>query len=44
MKIFLPERMADEFVRYLRDDFKGVRRVRRVASWLGFIVLGIRRN
>jgi len=38
---FSPERMADEFVNYLYDEYQGARHVRRVASWLGLLVLGI---
>lgn len=35
------ERLADHFVSYLFEDYKGSRHVRRVASWVGLIVLGI---
>ncbi len=38
---FSPERMADAFVNYLYDEYQGSRHVRRVASWLGLLVLGI---
>lgn len=33
-----PERLADHFVSYLFDEYHGSRHVRRVASWIGFIV------
>lgn len=36
-----PERLADHFVNYLFDTYKGSRHVRRVASWVGLIVKGI---
>ncbi len=36
-----PDRMADEFVTYLFERYRGSRHVRRVASWIGFIVAGI---
>jgi xanthine dehydrogenase molybdopterin-binding subunit B len=32
------ERLADHFISYLFDQYKGSRHVRRVASWIGFIV------
>jgi hypothetical protein len=35
------ERIADHFVNYLFDEYQGSRHVRRVASWVGLIVLGI---
>src|SRR2546423_438469 len=35
------ERLADHFVNYLFDEYRGSRHVRRVASWVGLIVLGI---
>jgi hypothetical protein len=38
-----PERLADHFVNYLFDEYQGSIHVRRVASWVGFIVLGIER-
>jgi hypothetical protein len=38
---FSAERMADAFVNYLFDHYRGSRHVRRVASWLGLLVLGI---
>lgn len=37
------DRMADYFVNYLFDEYKGTRHVRRVAAWVGLIVLGIGR-
>jgi hypothetical protein len=36
-----PERMADNFTAYLFQHYTGNRHVRRVASWIGFVVLGI---
>jgi hypothetical protein len=33
------ERLADHFVSYLFDKYQGSRHVRRVASWIGFIIL-----
>ena len=36
-----PERIADHFVNYLFAEYYGDRHVRRVASWVGLIVLGI---
>jgi hypothetical protein len=36
-----PERLADHFVNYLFDTYRGSKHVRRVASWVGFIVKGI---
>src|SRR6266446_3478096 len=35
------ELLADHFVNYLFDEYHGSRHVRRVASWVGLIVLGI---
>ena len=35
------ERIADHFVNYLFDEYQGSRHVRRVASWVGLIVLGV---
>lgn len=35
------ERLADHFVSYLFDEYKGSRHVRRVASWIGFIIKAI---
>jgi hypothetical protein len=40
---FSADRMADAFVNYLYDEYQGSRHVRRVASWLGLLVLGIER-
>ncbi len=37
------ELLADHFVNYLFDEYLGSRHVRRVASWVGLIVLGIQR-
>ena len=36
-----PERLADRFVNYLFDNYSDSRHVRRVASWVGLIVLAI---
>lgn len=33
--------IANHFVNYLFEEFHGARHVRRVASWVGLIVLGI---
>jgi len=33
--------MADAFVNYLYDNYRGARHVRRVAAWFGLIVMGI---
>lgn len=38
---FSAERMADAFVNYLYDEHQGSRHVRRVASWLGLLILGV---
>lgn len=38
-----PERLADHFINYLYDNYRGSRHVRRVASWIGFIILGLAR-
>jgi hypothetical protein len=35
------ERLADHFVSYLFDQYQGSRHVRRVASWIGFIIKAI---
>ena len=35
------ERLADHFVAYLFDEYAGSRHVRRVASWVGFVLKGI---
>jgi len=37
------ERLADHFVAYLFDDYKGTRHVRRVATWIGFVLKLIER-
>jgi hypothetical protein len=36
-----PERLADHFVNYLFASYSDILHVRRVASWVGLIVLGI---
>jgi hypothetical protein len=36
-----PEMLADYFVRYLFEEYQGTRHVRRIASWIGFIIKGI---
>jgi len=36
-----PDRIADHFVNYLFDEYQGSKHVRRVASWIGFVVMGI---
>ena len=38
-----PERIADHFVNYLFAKYPDDKHVRRVASWVGLIVLGIER-
>ena len=39
-----PERIADQFINYLFDEYGGdTLHVRRVASWLGLIALGVDR-
>lgn len=38
-----PERLANHFVEYLFEGYHGSRHVRRVASWVGLIVLGIQK-
>ncbi len=35
------ERLADHFVSYLFDQYRGSRHVRRVASWIGFLIRAI---
>lgn len=40
---FSADRMADAFVNYLYEEYRGSRHVRRTASWLGLLVLGIER-
>ena len=37
------ERVADHFVNYLFDTYRGSRHVRRVAAWVGFVVRAIER-
>jgi hypothetical protein len=37
------ELLADHFVNYLFEEYRGTRHVRRVASWVGLVVLGIQR-
>ncbi len=37
------ERLADHFVSYLFEEYHGTRHVRRIAAWVGLIVLGIQR-
>jgi hypothetical protein len=37
------ESLANSFVSYLFDEYKGIRHVRRVASWLGFLLKAIER-
>lgn len=41
MPTFPAERLADHFVNYLFDQYKGSRHVRRVASWIGFIIKAV---
>ncbi|MDE2928452.1 MAG: hypothetical protein OXT71_18875 [Acidobacteriota bacterium] len=36
-----PEGVADYFVNYLFNNYQGARHVRRVASWVGLIVLAV---
>jgi hypothetical protein len=36
-----PERIADHFISYLYTEYPGDMHVRRVASWVGLLVLGI---
>ena len=35
------ERLADHLVAYLYEQYRGSRHVRRVATWLGFLLKGI---
>jgi hypothetical protein len=35
------ERLADHFVNYLFDTYQGTRHVRRVATWIGFLLKAI---
>jgi hypothetical protein len=37
------ERLADYFVNYLFDRYQGTRHVRRVATWIGFLLKAIER-
>ncbi len=37
------DRMADHFVNYLFDQYRGARHVRRVAAWIGFVLKAIER-
>ena len=37
------ERMAEYFVTYLFDTYQGTRHVRRVATWIGFLLKSIER-
>ena len=37
------EGVADRFVTYLFDNYQGTRHVRRVATWIGFLLKGIDR-
>ena len=37
------EVLADGFVSYLFDEYRGTRHVRRVASWIGFIIKAVER-
>jgi hypothetical protein len=36
-----PERLADHFISYLFEEYQGSRHVRRVASWIGFIIKAV---
>jgi hypothetical protein len=36
-----PEMLADYFVSYLFTKYHGTRHVRRIASWIGFVIKGI---
>lgn len=38
-----PDRVAEHFVQYLFEEYRGSRHVRRVAAWVGLILLGIRK-
>jgi len=38
------DRIADHFVNYLFDQYRGSRHVRRVAAWIGFILKAIERS
>lgn len=37
------EQLSNHFVKYLYEQYRGNRHVRRVAAWVGLIVLGIQR-
>jgi hypothetical protein len=37
------DRIADHFVNYLFDQYRGARHVRRVAAWIGFVLTAIER-
>lgn len=37
------DRIADHFVNYLFDQYRGARHVRRVAAWIGFLLKAIER-
>ncbi len=37
----ISEQLANRFVSYLFDQYKGSRHVRRVASWIGFLILAV---
>jgi len=37
------EQLANHFISYLFEKYKGARHVRRVASWIGFIIIAIGR-
>jgi hypothetical protein len=37
------EALADYFVRYLFEEYQGTRHVRRIASWIGFVIKAIER-
>lgn len=36
-----PELLADKFISYLSVKYSSNRHVRRVASWIGFIIMGV---
>jgi hypothetical protein len=38
-----PELIADHFINYLYQKYRGSRHVRRVASWVGFVILALMR-
>jgi hypothetical protein len=38
-----PELIADYFISYLYQNYRGSRHVRRVASWVGFVILALTR-